>query len=64
MAMTRDERRDLQFITSPSGEEMVVLPRAIYDRLIAAVEGKIKSMRAVGSEGDDKPDMTIRLVPK
>jgi DNA-binding XRE family transcriptional regulator len=31
----KNETVELQFITSPSGDELVVMPRAAYDRLIA-----------------------------
>jgi ribosome-binding protein aMBF1 (putative translation factor) len=42
-----DKAGNLQFLTSPSGDEMVVMSRAVYDKLMAAVENAIDDRQDV-----------------
>ena len=45
----------LQIIVTPSGDEMVVISRAAFERLIAAAQGKVEELIATPQEGKEIP---------
>jgi DNA-binding XRE family transcriptional regulator len=54
---------EVQIIVSPSGEELVVLPRAEYDRMIALVEDALDEAEAIAIYDARKADPEDDVLP-